>query len=122
MRSRRARFVLADRSWVDSFVGAPGGAPSPSTRCVAAGNRAHRRAPLRRSFPLLAIVARTMRRTRKPGDLFLAEVSLADGLVAEKGGGAVGEDDLAGLEDVATVGDAERHQGVLLDQEDGGAL
>src|SRR5581483_2143285 len=52
----------------------------------------------------------------------LAEVRLADVLVLAERLGIVREGDRAGLEDVAAVGDLERHQRVLLDEQDRGAL
>src|ERR687895_2565376 len=56
-------------------------------------------------------------RRRKSSDL--AEVGLPDLLVGGEVGGGVGEDDLAGLQDVSAVSHVERHERVLLHQEDG---
>ena len=52
----------------------------------------------------------------------LAEVRLANLLVVSSSFGLVREDDVAGLEDVAAVGGVERHQRVLLDEQDRRAL
>ena len=57
-----------------------------------------------------------------PGARF-AEVGLADLVVARKSAlAASGQHDLAGLEHVAAVGDAQRHARVLLDEQDRRAL
>src|SRR6185503_6881439 len=47
-----------------------------------------------------------------------AEVGLADVFVLFELLGVVGEGDRAGLEDIAAAGDVERHQRVLLDEQD----
>ena len=52
------------------------------------------------------------------GGLVLAEVGLAHGLVAAQRLGRVGQGDLARAEHVAAVGDLQRHEGVLLDEQD----
>src|SRR4029453_9176319 len=52
----------------------------------------------------------------------LAEVRVADEVRAQQGGGGVVEDDATGLDDVTPVRHAEGHAGVLLYQQDRGAL
>src|SRR5687767_5366823 len=61
-------------------------------------------------------------RERAKGRRLTTEVGFFDVGVLEEVGGGVGEDDAAGLEDVAAVGDGEGHVGVLFDEEDGRAL
>ena len=51
-----------------------------------------------------------------------AEIGLADVVVHEKLGAGAGLHDLAGLKHIAASSDLERHVGVLLDQEDRGAV
>ncbi len=50
------------------------------------------------------------------------EVGFLDHFVVLQVGGGVLQDDLAGLDDVAAVGDGEGHQGILFHQQDGGAF
>ncbi len=52
----------------------------------------------------------------------LAQIRLAHILVGGQGGGRVGEQDLAGLEHVAPIGDGQGLHRVLLHQQDGDAL
>ncbi len=54
--------------------------------------------------------------------LGFAEVGSADGVVAAEFGAGAGDGDLAGFDDVSAVGDFECHEGVLFDEEDGGAF
>src|SRR4051794_2689618 len=54
--------------------------------------------------------------------LVLAQVRLADLLVVAQRLGLVGEHDVARLHDVAAVRSLQRHQRVLLDEQDGGSL
>src|SRR5688572_21960328 len=57
-----------------------------------------------------------------PARLTEPEVRLADVTVGQEVGGGTVEDDLAVLEDVAGVGDRQRHHRVLLHQQDAGSL
>src|SRR5687767_938463 len=61
-------------------------------------------------------------RTPRGGSRQLAEIRLSGLGVLEEVLGRVGQDHLAGLDDVAPVGDLQRHVRVLLDEEDRGAL
>src|SRR2546425_3252637 len=56
------------------------------------------------------------------GALLLTEVGLPHHLVGAQPLRAIGEDDLAGLQDVAAIRDGEGHGRVLLDEQDRGAL
>ncbi len=56
------------------------------------------------------------------GFLLNTQIRFAYHLICFKLCGGVGEDDLAGLDDVTAVGDRKRHQGVLLNQQNGGAF
>src|ERR1700676_5386714 len=55
-------------------------------------------------------------------NLHLAEIGLLDHLVVAQALGGAVQYHLAGLQDIPVVGDGERHVGVLLHHEDGGAL
>ncbi len=59
---------------------------------------------------------------RGSSEVFTAEVGLLDHGVAEEGFAFVGEDHVAGFENVAAVGDFEGAVGVLFDEEDCGAV
>src|SRR6184192_689846 len=60
-------------------------------------------------------------RTRCTASPSEPQVGTADGVVGLDLSGAAGEDDLARLQDVGTIGDRQRKGGVLFDDEHGGA-
>src|SRR5919198_593120 len=103
--------------------GMAGSAAGRGVECCRGGDRPCRPATTAATASPTSAVTRTTSTRRRPDRLLaFAEVRLSDLLVLTEGLGVVGERDATRFEDIAALGDLERHEGVLLHEENRDSL